>query len=104
MRYLPLILALTGFGLFLIGVLSLSLTLQPTLLNQMATYLGLGMVIASRAIQLVGRFVSHVRGQSEPVKPSALAKTVPPALAWGIFAVILLAGIIAVCWIRFFSK
>jgi hypothetical protein len=88
----------------LIGVLSLSLTLQPTLLNQMATYLGLGMVIAGRAIQLVGKFVSDVRGQSEPVKPSALAKTVPPALAWGILAVILLAGIIAVCWIRFFSN
>jgi hypothetical protein len=104
MRYLPLILALTGFGLFLIGVLSLLLTLQPTLLNQMATYIGLGMVIAGRAIQLVGKFASDVRGQSEPVKSSALAKTVPPALAWGILGVILLAGIIAVCWIRFFSK
>jgi hypothetical protein len=104
MRYLPLVLVLTGFGLFLIGVLSLLLTLQPTLLNQMATYIGLGMVFAGRAIQLVGKFVSDVRGQSEPVKPSALAKTVPPALAWGILGVILLAGLIAVCWIRFFSK
>jgi hypothetical protein len=104
MRYLPLILALAGFGLFLIGVLSLSLTLQPTLLNQMATYIGLGMVLAVRAFQLVGRFVSDGRGQSEPVKPSAPAKTVPPALAWGILGVILLAGIISVCRILFFSK
>jgi hypothetical protein len=103
MRYLPLILALTGFGLFLIGVLSLALTLQPTFLNQVATYIGFGMVIAGRAIQLLGKFASDVRGQSGSVKPSALEKTVPPAWAWGILGVILLAGILAVCWIRFFS-
>jgi len=66
MRYLPLVLALIGFGLFLIGVLSLSLTLQPTLLNQMATYLGLGMVIASRAIQLVGRLCPMFGGSPSP--------------------------------------
>jgi hypothetical protein len=103
MRSLSLGLAVTGLVLFLSGVLSLLLTRQPTVLNQMATYTGFVLVIAGRAVQLAHRFASDVRGQSEAVKPRALTKAVPPAWAWGILGVILLAGIAAACWIRFFS-
>jgi hypothetical protein len=102
MRYVPLALALIGLGLLVFGVVSLVITRQPTDLNTWALYVGLGMAAAGRLIQLVTKFVSDVRGPIEPVKRSAHTKTVSPALAWGILGGILLIGVIAVCWVRFF--
>jgi hypothetical protein len=78
---LPLILALIGFGLFLVGVLSLFFAPQPNELHAAALYVGLGMVVAGRMIQLVAGF--DVRRPLGPGKPGRLTKRVPQALAWG---------------------
>jgi hypothetical protein len=56
MRYLPLILALTGFGLLLTGLLSLLLTHQPNGLNMAAIYVGMGLLVAGRLTQLIIKF------------------------------------------------
>ena len=102
MHYLPLILALTGFGLFLTGALSLLLTRRPNELNVAATYVGMGMLFAGRLAQLVTRFVSDVRGHPAPARRSPPTKTVSPGLAWGVLGVMLLIGLIAVCWVYCF--
>jgi hypothetical protein len=102
MRTLPLILALVGCGLFLVGVLSLFLAPQPNELHATALCLGLGMVVVARLIQLVAGF--DVRRPLGPSKRGRLTRRVPPAWAWGVLVGMVLVGAIAVCWVTFFAQ
>jgi hypothetical protein len=62
----------------------------------------MGLLVAGRLTQLIIKFVSDVRGHPEPVRRSGLMQRMSPVLAWGVLGVMLLIGLVAVCWVRFF--